>query len=68
MTIKFYCQTKDGSLEVVPNYTNNTIQFFIKEPSGYETGCELNFEDIDDLIEMVKLLKSKIQEENDWLD
>jgi len=61
MTIKFYCQTKDGSLEVVPNYTNNTIQFFINERSGCETGCELNFEDIDDLIEIVKLLKSKIQ-------
>ena len=68
MTIKFYCQTKDGSLEVVPNYTNNTIQFFINEHSGYETGCELNFEDVDDLIDMVKLLKSKIQEENDRLD
>ena len=68
MTIKFYCQKNDGSLEVVPNYTNNTIQFFINEHSGYETVCELNFEDVDDLIEMVKFLKSKIQEYNDGLD
>jgi hypothetical protein len=67
MTIKFYCRTKDGNLEVVPNYTNNTIQFFI-ESQECETGCELDFEDVDDLMEMVKLLKSKIQEHNDGLD
>lgn len=63
MTIKWYCSENGQSeLEITPNYMRNTLLFMIDERGGIPTSCELDLDDVDELIEMLKFLSEKVEE------
>jgi len=63
MTIKWYCSENGQSeLEISPNYLRNTLLFMVNESGGIPTICELDLEDVDEVIEMLKFLSAKVDE------
>ena len=63
MTIKWYCSKNGQSeLEISPNYLRNTLLFIVKESGGITIICELDLEDVDEVIEMLKFLSEKVEQ------
>jgi len=63
MTIKWCCSEKgESELGISPNYLRNSVLFMVNEDGGTLSLCELDLDTVDEVIEMLKMLSKKIDD------
>jgi len=61
MTVKFYSEDGETSIELAPNYQKSTIDCWLQKDDEIPLCVSLDIEDVDEMIEVLKWLSTKVQ-------